>query len=99
MRELGRADLPVWRCQAGSVDLIGGGRLEGYAADFARGCAGSVSLPGSMFPVRAHMASVNAVPSGFIFLPALLPVPPFRRALRCRMAANRSKRKLIVLKP
>ena len=38
VRDSGHADQPVWRCRAGSVNLIGSGRLLGYAADFARGC-------------------------------------------------------------
>ncbi len=50
---------------------------------------GPVALPGGMGPVRAHMASAGTVLSASILSPALLPVPPFRRALRRKWQGTR----------
>ena len=38
------ADLPAWRCLAGSVDLVWCGRLRGNATAFVRGCVRRLSL-------------------------------------------------------
>ena len=62
MRESRHADWPAWRCRAGSVDLIGSGRLDGYAADFARGCVFRLSLsqPGTRRGFRFRSLTVAA---------------------------------------
>ena len=76
------AHVPCSSGWPGSVRFPGFGFPFHEEAVVRRGHPGVGLAAGKHVPGPNPKGSVNTVPSRFILLPALLPVPPFRRALR-----------------